>query len=904
LLAEASRPNIVLIMADDFGYECVTANGGQSYQTPHLDKLAATGMRFEHCYVQPLCTPTRVQLMTGVYNVRNYFSFGKIGRDATTFAHLLKDAGYATGIAGKWQLGRAKGLPRRLGFDEACLWQHTRRPPRYANPGLEYDGEERDFSSGEYGPDLVNDFALDFIARHKEGPFFLYYPMMLTHGPFQPTPDSADWDPAARGERVGRDVNHFAEMVAYADKLVGKLVARLDELGIRDNTLVLFLGDNGTGQGVTSQFKGKPYRGGKGLTTVAGMHVPLVVNWPGRIAAGGVNGDLIASTDFLPTLCEASGAKLPTSLPPDGQSFYPQLAGQGGAPRQWLYSWFAKGQGLSQVREFAMTKQHKLYRGGRFFDLVADPLEKSPRQVSELTGAEAEAARQLAAALDEYADARPPEVQAAAGAASRDEGRRPRRERRRGQRRRAAARDAAHADRPNVVFILADDLGYADLGCYGSKYYETPHIDGMAGEGVRFTDGYACGPNCQPTRAALMSGQYGPRTGVYTVGDINRFDWQSRPLRPVDNVTALPLEKVTVAQTLKNAGYATAMFGKWHLGNKPTHHPSRRGFDEAIATAGQHFDFKTDPPVEVAPGAYLADFLTDRAVDFIRRQRDKPFFLYLPHFGVHAPHEAKPELVEHFRTKAAVGGQHDPTYAAMIASVDESVGRILATLDEHGLAENTLVIFSSDNGGVGGYRRAGLEKDGVTDNAPLRGGKGMLAEGGVRVPYVFRWKGKIAPGRMEATPIISVDLYPTLVELAGATPPADQPLDGVSCAALLTEGKPLAREAIFWHFPGYLGAGRGLWRTTPGGAVRVGDWKLIEYFEDGGLELYNLKDDVGEQHNLAASETEMAQRLREKLNAWRKTVNAPMPTANADPQERSGGQPLKKNRQRNRARAA
>jgi arylsulfatase A-like enzyme len=463
--------------------------------------------------------------------------------------------------------------------------------------------------------------------------------------------------------------------------------------------------------------------------------------------------------------------------------------------------------------------------------------------------------------------------------------------------------ESAAAARPNIVFILADDLGYADLGCYGSKYYETPHIDGMAAGGVRFTDGYTCGPNCQPTRAALMSGQYGPRTGVYTVGNINRFNWQSRPLRPVDNVTALPPEKITIAQTVKNAGYATAMFGKWHLGNKPSQHPSQRGFDEAIVSNGRHFDFKTNPKVEVEDGAYLADFLTDRAIDFIRRQKDKPFFLYLPHFGVHAPHEAKPELVEIFRPKPAVGGQHDPTYAAMIASVDESVGRILATLDELGLANNTLVIFSSDNGGVGGYRRAGLEKDGITDNAPLKGGKGMLAEGGVRVPYIFRWKGTVAPGRTEATPIISVDLYPTLVELAGAKPPADQPLDGVSCASLLTEGKPLERDAIYWHFPGYLGAGRNQWRTLPGGAVRMGDWKLIEYFEDGGQELYNLKADIGEEHNLAASETETAGRLREKLVAWRKTVDAPMPTANSNPQDGSE-RPFKKNRrERNRQRA-
>ena len=215
----------------------------------------------------------------------------------------------------------------------------------------------------------------------------------------------------------------------------------------------------------------------------------------------------------------------------------------------------------------------------------------------------------------------------------------------------ATAMGAEPPRRPNVVFILADDLGYTDVACYGSRYYETPHVDRIAREGVRFTDGYTCGPNCQPTRAALMSGQYGPRTGVYTVGSIDRFHWQSRPLRPVDNVERLPISRVTLAQALQASGYATGLFGKWHLGQDATHHPSRRGFDEAIVSMGRHFDFVTTPRVDYPPGTYLADFLTDKAVDFITRHRDGPFFLCLHHFGVHAPYEAKPELVRKFRDK-------------------------------------------------------------------------------------------------------------------------------------------------------------------------------------------------------------------------------------------------------------
>ena len=438
--------------------------------------------------------------------------------------------------------------------------------------------------------------------------------------------------------------------------------------------------------------------------------------------------------------------------------------------------------------------------------------------------------------------------------------------------------------KPNIVFILADDLGWTDLGCQGSRYYETPQIDKLAADGVRFTSGYTCGPNCQPTRAALISGQYGPRTGIYTVGSIDRFDWQSRPLRPVDNVQQLPLEKVTLAQSLKKAGYSTALFGKWHLGQTGAYHPSKRGFDEAITSMGKHFDFVTQPKVDYPKGTYLADFLTDKALDFIERHKGEPFFLCLHHFAVHVPHEAKPELIQRFQPKKPEGGHHDPTYAAMIASIDESVGRVLAKLDELKLAGDTLVIFASDNGGVGGYVREGLEEAGdVTDNAPLRGGKGMLYEGGIRVPYLFRWPGRIKPGRVCDEPINSVDLYPTLLELTGAQPPPDYPLDGVSYLGLLTGGKQaLGRDGIYWHFPGYLGAGRGSWRTTPAGSVRASDWKLLEFFEDGRRELYNLKEDIGEKMDLAATMPEKRDELHRKLVAWRAAVKSPMPTRRQD----------------------
>ena len=438
---------------------------------------------------------------------------------------------------------------------------------------------------------------------------------------------------------------------------------------------------------------------------------------------------------------------------------------------------------------------------------------------------------------------------------------------------------AADARRPNIVFIMADDLGYTDLGCQGSQYYETPNIDRLASQGLKLTNYHHC-QNCQPTRAALMTGQVGPRTGVYTVGGIDRFDWQSRPLRPVDNVVKLPLDRVLIPQALKQAGYATGMFGKWHLGEDDQHHPGQRGFDEAIVSAGKHFDFRTSPTVEYPQGQYLADFLTDKAVDFITRHKDEPFFLYLPHYGVHSPLQAKPELIAHFEKKAAVGGHGNPVYAAMIASVDESVGRIMSHLDSLQLANNTVLIFTSDNGGVGGYVREGIKQKGdTTDNAPLRSGKGSLYEGGIRVPYIVRWPGVTTSGATCDVPAIHVDMYPTLLEIAGGKAPERQPLDGESLVRLFRDSSArLQREAIFQHFPGYLGADPGFFRTTPVGIVQQGDWKLMEFFEDGRLELYNLKDDIGETRNLASTHPDKVAELKTKMQAWRTAVGAKMPT--------------------------
>lgn len=428
---------------------------------------------------------------------------------------------------------------------------------------------------------------------------------------------------------------------------------------------------------------------------------------------------------------------------------------------------------------------------------------------------------------------------------------------------RARAGASARARKPNFVFILIDDLGWTDLGFMGRQYYETPRIDKLAGEGVVFTNAYSNAPNCAPTRACLMSGQYSPRHGVYTVGSSERGSSKQRKLIPIANTEQLATKHVTLAEALKPAGYTCACLGKWHLGGKSPHRSQDRGFDVVWdRTGGGHFG---------KDGEYLADRLTREALNFIEAHRDRPFFLYLSHHAVHTPIQAKAELVEKYEQKSPSGSHKNPTYAAMIESVDQSVGRVLDKLDELHLAENTVVFFFSDNGGYGN----------ATMMEPLRGSKGMLYEGGIRVPAVVRWPGRIEPNRRCDTPIIGIDFYPTILELAGAPRPAGYTLDGESLVPLLRDGGGLKRQAIFWHYPVYLepyNAAQWPWRTTPAGAIRKGDWKLIEFFEDGRAELYNLREDLGERNDLAAAMPQKAKELRSLLGDWRARVNAPVPT--------------------------
>ncbi len=448
--------------------------------------------------------------------------------------------------------------------------------------------------------------------------------------------------------------------------------------------------------------------------------------------------------------------------------------------------------------------------------------------------------------------------------------------------------------RPNVVLFLVDDLGYMDVGANNPGcFYPTPNIDRLAKEGMRFTDGYAACNVCSPTRAAVMTGKYPPRVNI-TDWLPGRGDKPDQLLKVPKLADGLALEEFTLAEALKEGGYRTAIVGKWHLGAK-AFRPELQGFDVNIG--GYE---KGHPPSYFSPyrmpvladgpeGEYLTDRLTDEALKFLEEtvKADQPFFLYFPHYAVHTPLQAKADRVAEFQQRAATLSdtgpeftrdlgrnvrqvQNHPTYAAMMESLDQSVGRVMAQLTTLGIETNTLVIFTSDNGGLS------TAEGTPTSNVPLRMGKGWAHEGGVRVPLIIKWPGVTPPGSINTLPVISMDYYPTLIEVAGLPDRAEQHLDGVSIVPAL-RGQAQGRGAIFWHYPHYSNQG-----GPPHGAVREGQWKLIEWYEDGRVELLNLKDDLSERTNLAPQFPERARALQAKLAAWRSQVNAVMPTPNPD----------------------
>ena len=442
---------------------------------------------------------------------------------------------------------------------------------------------------------------------------------------------------------------------------------------------------------------------------------------------------------------------------------------------------------------------------------------------------------------------------------------------------------------PNVVFILVDDLGYKDIGCYGSSFYETPNIDQLAREGMKFSNAYAAASVCSPTRASILTGKYPAR--------LKMTNWIPAPQEPVPFLNQLPLEEVTIAEALKVAGYKTYFSGKWHLGYGD-YYPEKQGFDENFggnwrgAVNRTYFSPYDLPNIEDGPeGEYLTDRVTKEAVNFIKEtDKDKPFFLFLSFYAVHSPIQAKEQIKTKYENKlkslpkttgekclvegdcVTRSNQDDPAYAAMVESVDQGVGKVLQELEKQQFADNTVVIFMSDNGGLATL----VKNNGMppTSNMPLRAGKGWLYEGGIREPMIVKWPGVTKPGSVSDEPVISNDFYATILDIANLPPSSYQHTDGLSLTPLLRGEKTLQREAIYWHYPHFHCFGE-----RPSSAIRVGDYKLIERYEGDKIELYNLANDIGERDDLSLKEPLVAAELRKRLHAWLRSVDAGMPTA-------------------------
>jgi len=438
---------------------------------------------------------------------------------------------------------------------------------------------------------------------------------------------------------------------------------------------------------------------------------------------------------------------------------------------------------------------------------------------------------------------------------------------------------AASGPKTNVVLILIDDLGWNDVGCYGSNYYQTPNIDRLASDGMRFTDGYAACNVCSPSRAAILTGKYPARLLLTQWLPSGRWNAKKNRLREGRYLSNLPLEEVTIVEAMRGSGYRTGFMGKWHLGTETYYYPEHQGFDINIAgrdygapgsyfypftgkwkipTTGQTLHKKT--PLAGKEGDYLVDRLAEEAENFIRDSADKPFFLMLSHYAVHAPLQGKRNKTARYEEIATNDRQGKPAYAAMVESVDDSVGRVMRTLRELKLAERTLVIFTSDNGG---FAKA-------TSNSPLRANKGSNYEGGLRVPFIVRWPGKIKPGAVSAEPVIGMDLFPTILEATLLPPRPHQHVDGESLVPVLTESGSLKRDAIYWHYPHYNQHPS----SFPSGVIRAGDWKLIEAYETGKLSLFNLAADIGEKMDRSATEPAKVAELHTMLKSWRTEVGA------------------------------
>ena len=913
--APVERPNILFILSDDQDWTGLSVrmhpdlpnSASDFYRTPNLERFAAQGMRFSAAYAPaPVCSPTRISLQTGMSPAKLGWTKAapaeeghrlieadnrkSISPDETTIAEMLKTAGYATAHYGKWHL--AGGGPEANGYDESDGDTGNRDADAHVDPNpVDLFG--------------MTERATAFMEKQKQAgkPFFLqmsYYALHLPENAMKST--LAFYDAQPPGAMHSDPAR--AAITTDLDTAVGRLLESLDRLELVENTYVIYMSDNGAGG------KGglRPLSAGKGGVWEGGIRVPLIVRGPG-IASDSWCHQRVVGYDFFPTFCRWAGVKeaLPEGL--EGGDLSPLLFEGSREPvrraLEEMIFHFPHYQGDTPHSAIVLGDYKLLhfYETGetRLFNLAEDLAERNDLGASQPKIA-ADLKQRLEAYLAEVGASLPqpnpdfdPATEPAGqgggkggkgkkgrdrvGPASRRSSESPgtqsvndpvgpasrRSSESPGGKQENDRRDAgptgADPTPPNVVLFLIDDMGWRDVGFAGNPHIDTPNCDRLAREGMVFTQAYASAPNCAPTRACLMSGQYTPRHGVYTVVDERHLPGSPHhKVLATESRAELPTESVTIAESLRAGGYATGMIGMWNLG---------RGKSGPFTPTGQGFEVFKEPKslgfekdaYQRADGAYLSDEFTTAGIEWMEANRARPFFLYMAYHDVHAPYDPKPELAEKYRKKSEeLGVEIDADHAATVEALDQNVGRILDYLDEKRLAENTIVLFTSDNGGTRQY------------TAPLNSGKGSLYEGGIRVPFVLRGPG-IAAGLESAEPILSMDVYPTLLDFAGLAAPESQRLDGASLRPLLSgEAGSLARERVFWHFPCYVGG------NGPSSAMRQGDWKIIEFFESQEVEIYDLSTDPGEQNDLGRAMPEKAQELASALNAWQEETGASRPT--------------------------
>ena len=891
-----AHPNVVLIIADDQHWHDYGFMGHEHLRTPNLDRLAGESLVFPRGYVtSSLCCPSLASIITGRYphehrivgndppdtpgsprqspQGRKAFLAGRERMNRhldewPTLPRLLAAAGYRSLQTGKWWQGNfARG-----GFDEGMT-----KGERHGDEGLA-------IGRGTMQP------IYDFVSRCRTSatPFFVWYAPMLPHDPHDPPQDLVDhYSSQTDSVHVAR----YWGNVERFDRTVGDLLDHLDREGLARDTLVVFITDNGWIQDPQSKrfaprSKLSPYDGG--------LRTPIMLRRPGTIEPR-TSPALASAVDIVPTVLAACGMQRPAELPGVnllddaattarhqvfGECYTHTLADLDDPVRSLLWRWAVQDRWKLIVPAPPVPgKQFPAWQGRHvddasrgtyergepeLFDVVADPDERT-----NLAGDHPDIVARLRADLDRWWNP---------GAAQ------------------AEPRSTSGGSRtPNLLVFLADDLGARDLGCTGSTFYRTPSIDALAAAGMTFTQAYAAAPVCSPTRAALMTGQFPARVRI-----TNYIGGERRgALLQADYLRALPAKETTIAVRLKAAGYTTGIFGKWHLG-PPADVPAH-GFDVSGS-------------IDVAPGRgpdddpHHARAIARQAASFIATNRGRPFFCYLPLHSVHVPLRSTADLSSAARCRAealaptaprevaegdhmARAVQDHPVYAAMIEEMDETVCTVLAALEEQDLVGDTLVVFTSDNGGLS------TAEGSPTSNLPLRAGKGFLYEGGIRVPLVIRWPGAVKPGSRCDVPVTTLDVSATLLDAGGVPPSSKEPVDGTSLRPLLVGTGTLPARDLVWHYPHYSNQG-----GRPSGALLAGDSldgrrdKVVEHFEDGRVQLFDLAADEGERHDLAAERPQRAAELRSRLEAWRKDVGAAMPTPNPTPVEPFGpdGLPAKR----------